>query len=1645
MDEKEQIVGSWLHAIRGQESTHNYAEKPNADGCSGGYGFCQSTWDEAASKAGLDDYVGTAPYQAEPAVQDAVAYAYGSYLYDTFRGDLAYMSNAWYAGEGAAAKHQAEGTLPTTPEETGPSQADYAEQVANKMYGGEFPEYTMRDLPSQDIEDTGLANTNPSLVKAIKMLNGWVYNNYGSDMTISGGWRSKENNAAVNGADNSKHLYGEAVDVVLPDNLNSEQLEAIKKQALSMGFNSDGEDIYHDKGSGYHLHLTLPGTVNGSAAAVFSNPLGEGLDANFNAFTSGAYSKNAVEQRDFSYKEPSFWDKLSVSFMDSFTNTGTADVLQSLWGNLFHSKNHLGTKDDLTQADVDKVKSELKNDPIAQRFVLLNARDSEEIDWLINQKKVDQKRQEEIARFTEGVEFKLLHPSTWHNFGVAEIGALAGNVADPINLISIGEAAKLGTLAKMMSKVGTNVTRIDRAIQLADIGAKNAAIQLMDDYAREKFWGEEKTASEYGWSGATAFMAGAVLGKIGDAFHNYKAGKVMSQDIARAAEKAEDFSLMHAGDIEVPYHIANETIEEAKKLHNAEFSATAGSKSLISLEANGRAFAMNFSDAEALVRRMSGKELPDTTKAFYVPNEDYSVVIMDRVTKDDNIDKYLGHEFAVHSGLRRTLGDEGYIELMDKVKKDASKEGSALYEVAKKAGVDDPEEILAYATENDSLAGDVLSKIRSLVNKGLKDNGFNATFTAGQIKEIMKQEVAASREAHLGIHKNSDGSTAFGGLRYSKKNIANPDWYARYYTLEQPINKLTQGDLGHNVLTAPLRWVGRQLDRLTPFGTLATSASNTARSFVGDLLEDARGRYKGYNVLSAERQKEELTKQLMFHYANGYANARADWLSKHRMLGGRKSFAEFDRAATLYYNNKFGGNTAAALGEVEDEVMRAAEHLNAYRQAQIQLGKKSARMFGISGSRNLIDKDWYEVDNELWRVTTNELRHKFVFDNFKGDLDKAAEFLNDYYIANLKEDIVEKKIVRAREMENAARERRNALKEAYNKKNPNNPKELEELLDLTVTEEDIAKYADEHIPAAVAHMLHSDFDALNVANKGQLGSLNFLKERVPIDTSAVMEMPNGIEFSFDNNLRDYDMDKLVFRNATRFAGEVAVKNTFGSQATLEKIIEKVKKELDTAKENGVINANTRDREVRTFKETVDEIRGFRPDRDSIGRAGAFMRIMRNLAYAKNGANMGFNQMAEVSGTIAYAGAGQLFHVLPKLGALYDNARWGKLTAETIRDAEAHIFGESVESKIFTMNYGDRVIRDALTKTDSLLNDALIFAGDKAHDLGKITSAINLLPKTTDAMIRGVRIQTMMDSLRWANGETFSKLRNPFSDYKLKGSGIVTDEVAEKIKAGIKKHVQFDEDGNVIAFDWEKWRDSNPVVFHMWYDLVQKQADRAIVSGTSMGNRFMAKDANSLTQTILQFKDYSMRALNAQTMRALSSREADDALSAMLSMATNTAVYIARAGATYGAMKALGMDEKAQKYWDENCGPQQLGMVAAIRSTMLGSPLSVFNDAYEAATGSATLRTTVDRNTGAKGKPRDVSDAVGDAVTQLPAIREALRPIQAVQAFNRLSNDKGNKRDFKELMGLLPLPNFIPIAQLLNYTAEHSGYPDKRPK
>lgn len=126
------------------------------------------------------------------------------------------------------------------------------------------------DLPTQSDEITAQVETlKPGWKQALPAIGG-ILNDMGlaDGSAISSAGRTSEHNAEVGGAEHSYHINdderggGDAVDIVLPEGTTEEQAQAVLDRFKSTG--AFKEVLFHDAGSGYHLHLGgYTGGLNG--------------------------------------------------------------------------------------------------------------------------------------------------------------------------------------------------------------------------------------------------------------------------------------------------------------------------------------------------------------------------------------------------------------------------------------------------------------------------------------------------------------------------------------------------------------------------------------------------------------------------------------------------------------------------------------------------------------------------------------------------------------------------------------------------------------------------------------------------------------------------------------------------------------------------------------------------------------------------------------------------------------------------------------------------------------------------------------------------------------------------------------------------------------------------------------------------------------------------------------------------------------------------------------------------------------------------------------------------------------------------------------------------------------------------------------
>ena len=121
---------------------------------------------------------------------------------------------------------------------------------------GEFDNYVMATQGANI--DEQVKQLTPEFRSVLPQIGGILKNKFGITGTISSGGRTYEHQMEVNpDAPNSWHIIrergGDAVDIVLPDEVTAEQAKAILHYFENSG--AFAEVLYHDVGSGYHLHL----------------------------------------------------------------------------------------------------------------------------------------------------------------------------------------------------------------------------------------------------------------------------------------------------------------------------------------------------------------------------------------------------------------------------------------------------------------------------------------------------------------------------------------------------------------------------------------------------------------------------------------------------------------------------------------------------------------------------------------------------------------------------------------------------------------------------------------------------------------------------------------------------------------------------------------------------------------------------------------------------------------------------------------------------------------------------------------------------------------------------------------------------------------------------------------------------------------------------------------------------------------------------------------------------------------------------------------------------------------------------------------------------------------------------------------------
>jgi len=1348
-------------------------------------------------------------------------------------------------------------------------------------------------------------------------------------------------------------------------------------------------------------------------------------DRSRDAFGAVKPSVETIEPVPFS-----FWSTVGDSFVDSWYDSGIIGAGRAAWAGI-------GTQArqpfDITQDDVDYVDKALPGDIAGQRWVLMNAKNPEHLQKLLQMKQDDTKRRERL----EGYKGFLA--------GSAKVvGSLGGALAsDPTLLLPLGQSAVIGKAIGRLGMETASRLAMSKFARYGELAATNALINVGERKLAERYGGYQQ---DYTAAALVGGLAGAGLGIVGDVFRNRS-----TQKFVAALDNAETHSIVAAMDRKTPSELKS-IKENVLKAHDVSFADSLNSPVLKKLVDDGKVAIISRKELEGLAKDL-GRDLPSNeVKAFHKADEGLTVLVKDALRPGDNIENILAHEVGVHGNLLDTLGSKHYQTVKDTVLKRIANPKGAWVDAIKAVPEGGWEEVLGHWIERGQ-QDKVLSELRKGVSRVFRGVGAKADLTDMELRDFVKKSLQNEVERNQGFTTLADGSVVAheDGIKFSAANIVNPNI----------ISHVIEAEPGGGIVKNATNWISRTAEASRLYGTyqgiMASSPVKLAKQYAADIFADPRMRpFRSSRGVVIEKQKEHIQKQLLKRWEQ-FTDTRMKYLTDTLTEQGPVSpgrFMDFNKQVREYYNASFTDNLAdpSLVGrEWNPAVIQAANQIKNLRDDMITIAKKSAEMFGETG-KNMLPKDWKALDEEMWRVIDDDRWLTFI--NKFPTVDKAIEFLEGYAKAAIKKDKIEEKLMGIKTAEYEIAKARyekdlpkwqDKLKESRGKtvlKQPQAPEKP--IVTPEEVEAEVNKVAREWA-YGVGDQNLSNLDVFRKDTSSQLSSAaNFFHDRVPMDTSRILDTPFGEPFSFDKHLRSDDLDHIIPRIVNRFSGEAAIRNFAKSSEALSLKRAQLASDLAKAEKFKEISAVEAQRVLEAYDEGLMRIRGQRREQDVRGKVGALVNTLKGLSYAQNGSMMGANQLGELSGSLAYVGLQSVTHIIPAVSNFLRELKIGKQGAALVKQAEEAVFGANIEASVWKTSWLSRIWQEASTKGDLLrymdnVNTGVNFAS-------RVVSSVSMLPKLTENMLRGIRRDTIMDTFRWAAGEKFSIWRNPFSDKKLLAAGL--DGVkAEEVKAAINKYLTRDAQGNPQRLDLLHWQKEDPNTFFKWKTVIDNQAMRAMQQHT-IGNTNLFANANNFTRMMFQFKDFSMKVMNGQLARVFTHHELDDIKSLMYSMGTNAMVY---AGLTYGKAYARFDDAgKREEYLQDRLSPQNLASAAFLRG-MVGTGLSIGEDLYEAATGAQSFRTTVDRSDryGQQQADRTPGDAIGDFIGQFPAVRAGTSVFVDAPKFGYNAAKQAmtgipsvSKRDLRDVFRAFPLQNFMPLIKLNEMLVDESDLPEK---
>lgn len=486
--------------------------------------------------------------------------------------------------------------------------------------------------------------------------------------------------------------------------------------------------------------------------------------------------------------------------------------------------------------------------------------------------------------------------------------------------------------------------------------------------------------------------------------------------------------------------------------------------------------------------------------------------------------------------------------------------------------------------------------------------------------------------------------------------------------------------------------------------------------------------------------------------------------------------------------------------------------------------------------------------------------------------------------------------------------------------------------DTTLTPEGLAAAVDKYANDKAYGISHTEqFERSSVMEEninGLVGLENnsFLEARNLFDSDMSIVLPNGQTFSV-NNLREWDMDKIVPAYNRRVNGDIAI--MAGTGKTTKEMKDIVETMMNKAGDDGKLKG-----EVSTLRDTLKILTG-RARRDGADDAAfaTVMRTMTDLSFFSKNAYMGVQNLTEIGGMLARGNVRALLHGVPMFRDLAFRNK--KVGASEIKDLHNVIFGKELDDSI---RPSKQDVIDRLRSYSDLGRGAATALGTAKYYTGELavrSPLTKVLNGTTNYLLDAGRQGFLSDIVE----HSLTGSKRKFDDRWLKTAGI-SDEQWNGIKSLIRESVTRGPDGKYTIKD-KKAFSQDPRAMDLWR-MGDTIADETLLRPHKLSN-MDAKAYSPLAKTVLQFKNFVIKSINGRTMRTFynatkNNRAMDAALSTVMSMGLAGIYYMAQVHVKAYAMQ----DGRDRDYLKQALDPTMIGYAALSRSSHLGGPLGVAN-------------------------------------------------------------------------------------------------------